>query len=168
MHYAAEEARAGAAAEVGRLVELLFAEAVRQYAQALPAEDGGWFAALRDPAIGRVLSLIHNRYAEEWTADLLAREVGLSRSVFASRFTELLAEPPMRYCARWRMQVAANMLRDQQQNIANIAYHVGFNSEAAFSRAFKRSTGYAPAAWRRMRQNDGAPGARLPGTPAAC
>lgn len=150
MRYAAEEARAGAAAEVGRLVELLFAEAVRQYAQALPAEVGGWFAALRDPAIGRALSLIHDRYAEEWTAELLAREAGMSRSVFASRFTELLAEPPMRYCARWRMQVAANMLRDEQQNIANVAYHVGFNSEAAFSRAFKREYGRSPASWRKQ------------------
>ena len=73
----------------------------------------------------------------------------MSRSVFASRFTELLAEPPMRYCARWRMQVASNMLRDEQQNIANVAYHVGFNSEAAFSRAFKREYGQSPASWRR-------------------
>ena len=151
MRYAAEEARSGAAAEIGRLVELLFAEAVRQYAQDLSdGGGGGWFAALRDPAIGRALILIHDRYAEDWTADLLAREAGMSRSVFASRFTELLAEPPMRYCARWRMQVAANMLRDEQQNIANVAYHVGFNSEAAFSRAFKREYGLSPAAWRKQ------------------
>jgi AraC-like DNA-binding protein len=150
LHYAAEEARAGSAAAVARLVDLLFAEAVRQYAEELPGEAGGWFAALRDPAIGRALGLVHQRYAEDWTTDLLAREAGMSRSAFADRFTELLGEPPMRYCARWRMQVAANLLRDEQHNIANTAYHVGFNSEAAFSRAFKREYGLPPAMWRKQ------------------
>jgi len=150
MHYAAEEARAGSAAAVARLVDLLFAEAVKQHADNLPSGEGGWFAALRDPAISRALALIHERYAEDWTADLLAREAGMSRSAFADRFTDLMAEPPMRYCARWRMQVAANLLRDEQQNIANVAYHVGFNSEAAFSRAFKREYGAPPATWRKQ------------------
>jgi AraC-like DNA-binding protein len=150
LHYAAEEARAGSAAAVARLVDLLFAEAVRQYAEALPTGEGGWFAALRDPAIGHALTLVHERFSEDWTTDLLAREVGMSRSAFADRFTDLMAEPPMRYCARWRMQVAANLLRDEQQNIANTAYHVGFNSEAAFSRAFKREYGLPPAQWRKQ------------------
>lgn len=149
LQYAATEVRGAAAATVAKLAELLFAEAVQQYAANLPPGESGWFAALRDPAIGRVLTLVHARYAEDWTADALAREVGMSRSAFAGRFTELLAESPMRYCARWRMQVAANMLRDSQQNIFNVAYHVGFNSEAAFSRAFKREFGLPPAAWRR-------------------
>jgi AraC-like DNA-binding protein len=147
---AAEEARAGSAAAVARLVDLLFAEAVRQHANDLPEGEGGWFAALRDPPISRALALVHERYAEDWTTDLLAREAGMSRSAFADRFTTLLGEPPMRYCARWRMQVAANLLRDEHQNIANVAYHVGFNSEAAFSRAFKREYGAPPAMWRRQ------------------
>jgi AraC-like DNA-binding protein len=148
LNYAAAEARTQPAG-LAKLVELLFAEAVQQYANDLPSSEGGWFAALRDPAIGQALRLIHDRYAEEWTSDGLAREVGMSRSAFAARFTELLGEPPMRYCARWRMQVAANMLRDEQQNVSNVAYHVGFNSEAAFSRAFKREYGVPPATWRR-------------------
>ena len=150
LHYAAEEARDGSAAAVARLVDLLFAEAVKQHAENLPVGEGGWFAALRDPAISRALALVHERFSEDWTTDLLAREVGMSRSAFADRFTVLMAEPPMRYCARWRMQVAANLLRDEQQNIANTAYHVGFNSEAAFSRAFKREYGLPPAMWRKQ------------------
>ena len=150
LHYAAEEARAGSAAAVARLVDLLFAEAVKQHAETLPAGEGGWFAALRDPASSRALALVHERFSEDWTTDRLSREVGMSRSAFADRFTDLMAEPPMRYCARWRMQVAANLLRDEQQNIANVAYHVGFNSEAAFSRAFKREYSLPPAMWRRQ------------------
>lgn len=150
LQFAAAEVRDGAAGAIAKLAELLFAEAVRQYIGALPPGEGGWFAALRDPAISRTLALIHERYAEDWTASALAREAGLSRSTFAGRFTELLAESPMRYCARWRMQVAANMLRDKRQNICNVAYHVGFNSEAAFSRAFKREYGSPPAQWREL------------------
>jgi len=95
------------------------------------------------------LSIIHNRYAEELDVESIAREVGMSRSVLGERFSELLGDPPMRYCAKWRMTVAANMLRDGKHNAANIAYAVGFNSEAAFNRAFKREYGEPPATWRR-------------------
>jgi AraC-like DNA-binding protein len=150
LEYAAAEVREGSAPAIAKLAELLFAEAVQQYAADLSPGESGWFAALRDPAIGRVLALMHERYAEDWTADALAREAGMSRSAFAARFTELLGESPMRYCARWRMQVAANMLRDSQQNVSNVAYHVGFNAEAAFSRAFKREFGLPPAVWRKQ------------------
>jgi transcriptional regulator GlxA family with amidase domain len=144
------EIREGSPRAIAKLAELLFAEAVQQYADNLPAQESGWFAALRDPAIGRILALVHARYAEDWTADALAHEVGMSRSAFAARFTALLGESPMRYCARWRMQAAANLLRDSRQNIGNVAYDVGFNSEAAFSRAFKREFGSSPATWRRQ------------------
>ena len=150
MQYAAAEVREGSARAIAKLAELLFAEAVQQYADDLPTQESSWLLALRDPAIGRALTLIHSRYCEEWTAEALAAEVGMSRSAFAARFTELLGESPIRYCARWRMQEAARLLRDSQQNIGNVAYDVGFNSEAAFSRAFKREFGSPPAAWRRQ------------------
>ena len=97
----------------------------------------------------KALSIIHARYAEELEVEGLAREAGVSRTVLGERFTELIGEPPMRYCARWRMRMAANMLRDGKENTANIAYAVGFNSEAAFNRAFKREYGEPPATWRR-------------------
>jgi AraC-like DNA-binding protein len=123
---------------VARLAELFLAEAIRRYVEQLPAGEGGWLAGLRDPAVARALSIIHNRYAEELDIETLARESGVSRTVLGERFGNLIGEPPMRYCARWRMRVAANMLRDGKQNAANVAYAVGFNSEAAFTRAFKR------------------------------
>ena len=134
---------------VGKLAECLFAEAVRGYVAALPADERGWLAGLRDPAVGKALALIHRRYAEAWTLDQLAREAGVSKTVLADRFRALIGEAPMQYCARWRMKVAAGMLRDNRQNACSVAYSVGFNSEAAFSRAFKREYGIPPATWRR-------------------
>ena len=107
----------------------------------------------------KALSIIHKRYAEDLDVEELAREAGVSRTVLGERFVELIGEPPMRYCARWRMRIAANMLRDGKQNTANIAYAVGFNSEAAFNRAFKREYGEPPATWRRRDRGRGA-GAR--------
>ena len=109
----------------------------------------GLARGLTDPAISKALSIIHHRYAEDLEVEELAREVGVSRSVLGERFTELIGEPPMRYCARWRMRIAANMLREGKENTASIAYAVGFNSEAAFNRAFKREFGVPPATWRR-------------------
>ena len=134
---------------VSRLAESFIAQAIRQYVEQLPQGEGGWLAGLRDPAVAKALAIIHARYAEELEVEELAREVGVSRSVLGERFTELLGEPPMRYCAGWRMRIAANMLREGKQNTANIAYAVGFNSEAAFNRAFKREFGEPPATWRR-------------------
>lgn len=131
-----------------RLAELLLAEAVRQYAVTLRPEDTGWLAGVRDVHVNRALTAIHARWAEEWTTESLAREVGLSRSALADRFTRFLGEPPMRYLARHRMNVAANLLREGRQNASNVAYAVGFNSEAAFNRAFKREFGLPPGAWK--------------------
>lgn len=149
LRFAAEELHKAPPPVIARLTELLFGEAVRRYAEALPEGEGGWLAGLRDPAVAKALSIIHSRYAEALDVNGLAREVGMSRSAFADRFTGLIGESPMRYCARWRMRMAANLLRDERQSSGNVAYEVGFNSEAAFTRAFKREYGMPPAAWRR-------------------
>ena len=137
---------------VARLAELFLAQAVRDYVGRLPASSQGWLSGLADPAVSKALSIIHTRYAEDLDVESLAREAGVSRSVLGERFAELIGEPPMRYCARWRMRMAANMLRDGKENTANIAYSVGFNSEAAFNRAFKREYGVPPATWRRQEE----------------
>jgi pimeloyl-ACP methyl ester carboxylesterase/AraC-like DNA-binding protein len=134
---------------VSKLAELFVSQAVREYVDHLPPGASGWLRGLTDPAVSKALSIIHTRYAEELDVETLARESGVSRTVLGEKFTELLGEPPMRYCARWRMRVAANMLRDHKETTANIAYAVGFNSEAAFNRAFKREYGVPPAAWRK-------------------
>lgn len=134
---------------VGKLAEGLFAEAVRRYIDALPPEEGGWLAGLKDPAVGRTIALIHRRFADVLTLDALAREAGVSKTVLGDRFRALLGESPMQYCARWRMHVAADMLRKERQNACSVAYSVGFNSEAVFNRAFKREFGLPPAAWQR-------------------
>lgn len=147
--FAAHGVATNAPEMVGKLAEGLFAEAVRRYIDALPADERGWLAGLRDPAVGRVLALIHQRYAENWTLDALAREAAVSKTVLADRFRTLLGEPPMQYCARWRMKAAAQMLRGNRQNASSVAYSVGFNSDAAFNRAFKREFGAPPATWAR-------------------
>lgn len=134
---------------VARLAELFLAQAIRDYVERLPLSSKGWLSGLTDSAVSKALSIIHNRYAEDLDIELLAREAGVSRSVLGERFAELLNESPMRYCARWRMRMACNMLRDGKQNTASVAFAVGFNSEAAFNRAFKREFGIPPATWRR-------------------
>ncbi len=142
--------RAGSATVIAKLCELLFVEAIGQYVASLPAERRGWLAALRDPGIGRALALLHERPTEDWTAEALAAQVGMSRSVFAERFTALVGEPPMHYLAVWRMHVAAQRLREGTASVAQAAFAVGYDSEAAFSRAFKRQFGTSPGAWRRQ------------------
>jgi AraC-like DNA-binding protein len=144
----------GAATVMAKMSELLFVEAVRRYLAALPPEETGWLAGLRDPAIGRALSLMHARLNEDWTADALAREVNLSRSTFAEHFTALIGMPPMRYLLNWRMQVAKQRLRNANQTIAQIAFDVGYESEAAFTRAFRREAGLPPAEWRKGLQRN--------------
>lgn len=134
---------------VARLAELFLAQAIRDYVQNLPDSSRGWLRGLTDPAVSKALSIIHNRYAEEIDIEMLAREAGVSRSVLGERFADLLSQSPMRYCAQWRMRMACNMLRDGKQNSASVAYAVGFNSEAAFNRAFKREFGMPPATWRK-------------------
>jgi AraC-like DNA-binding protein len=135
---------------VARLAELFLAQAIREYVEGLPPTSSGWLSGLTDPAVSKALSLIHNRYAEELDVEMLARESGVSRTVLGERFAELLNESPMRYCAQWRMRMACNLLRDGKQNTANVGYAVGFCSEAAFNRAFKREFGVPPAAWRKL------------------
>lgn len=147
--FAAQQLRDGSAGVLAKLAELLFAEAVRRYVAASPPAQTGWLAGLSDPVIGRALALMHGRVADPWTTEELARQVGLSRSSFAERFTSLIGEAPMRYMTRWRMQLAADRLRDGQP-IARVAYEVGYESEASFHRAFKREFGLPPAAWRRQ------------------
>jgi AraC-like DNA-binding protein len=138
----------GSATVIAKLSELLFVEAVSQYVASLPADRRGWLAGLRDPQIGRALALLHTRPTDAWTAEALALEVGMSRSVFAERFTSLVGHPPMHYLALWRMHLAAQRLRDGHASVAQVAIAVGYESEAAFSRAFKRQFGTSPGGWR--------------------
>jgi AraC-like DNA-binding protein len=150
--YAAAElaaGRPGTDTMLAKLSELLFVEAVRACIDALPDGRTGWLAGLRDPYVGRALALLHDRVAHAWTVEALAREVGLSRSALGERFAFLLGEPPMRYLTRWRMQLASLRLRESQDALAQIAAEVGYDSEAAFNRAFKREFGVPPAAWRK-------------------
>lgn len=142
--------RLGSTTVIAKLSELLFVEAVSQFVASLPAERRGWLSGLRDPQIGRALTLLHARPTESWTAENLALEVGMSRSVFAERFASLVGQPPMQYLALWRMHIAAQYLREGRGSVAQIGFSIGYESEAAFSRAFKRQFGTAPATWRRQ------------------
>jgi AraC-like DNA-binding protein len=147
-----ESPRAGGETILSKLSELMFLQAVRQQIDRLPPESTGWLAALRDGNVGDALRLMHGRPAEPWTLDSLAREVGLSRSVFAERFTQLMDAPAMHYLSNWRLQLAANLLKQQRLSIAQVAAEVGYESEAAFNRAFKKQVGAPPGAWRRARR----------------
>ncbi len=133
---------------LARLSELFFIEVVRHHLATLPSDTTGWLAGLRDDAIGRTLSLLHDRPAHPWSLDELAKEAGLSRSVLAERFHHFVGTPPMQYLAQWRMQLAASLLSGTSATIAEVADRVGYGSEAALSRAFKRMVGVAPSAWR--------------------
>jgi AraC-like DNA-binding protein len=150
--YAAEEVsagRPGSETVLAKLSELLFVEAVRRYAESLPDGQTGWLASLREPYVGRALALLHRDTTRRWTLDDLGREVGLSRSALADRFIRLVGMPPMHYLAHWRMHVATQKLRNTNASLAQVAESVGYESEAAFSRAFKKAFGAAPATWRR-------------------
>jgi AraC-like DNA-binding protein len=142
-------ANPGSASMLAKLSELLFVEAMRRYATSLPAGRKGWLAAMRDPQLGRALALMHAEPGRAWTVEDLAREVALSRSALGERFAELIGEPPMQYLTRWRLALAARSLRAGNEAIARIAERVGYESEAAFNRAFKREFGAPPAKWRR-------------------
>lgn len=146
-----ERPRAGGETILSKLSELMFLEALRQHLDALPKESIGWLSGLRDRHVGMALRLMHSRPAEPWTLDALAREVGLSRSAFAERFAELMGVPPMQYLGNWRLQLAARLLERQGTSIAQAAAEVGYESEAAFNRAFKRQVGVPPGSWRRSR-----------------
>ena len=140
--------RAGADSVLTRLAELMFIEVLRRYLDELPANQTGWLAGLRDELVGRVLTLLHGRPGHPWTLPELAREAGSSRSNVTRRFTLLVGQPPMQYLTGLRMQVAANILARSSAKVATIGTEVGYDSEAAFSRAFKKATGRAPGAWR--------------------
>ena len=142
------EKRAGGECVRLRLSELMFVEVVRRYLQALPLEQPGWLAGLRDETVGRALALLHERPAQAWTLEALAREAGLSRSALADRFTHFVGQPSMQYLTRWRLQLAARLLADGTSKVSTVALEVGYDSEAAFSRAFKKATGVPPATWR--------------------
>jgi len=144
--------RPGADSVLTRLAELMFIEVLRRYLEDLPPGQTGWLAGLRDEVVGRVLRLIHGRPAHPWTLAELARESASSRSSVARQFAELVGQAPMQYLARWRMQVAANLLAQSGAKVAVIATEVGYDSEAAFSRAFKKATGLAPGTWREARR----------------
>ena len=141
--------RAGSEAVLAKMSEALFVDTLRRYFAGLPEAAVGWLAAARDPVIGKSLMLLHSRTAHHWTIAELATEVGSSRSTFVERFTRYLAEPPMTYLMRWRLQLAARALGSTSRGIADIAEEVGYESEAAFNRAFKREFGSPPARYRR-------------------
>jgi AraC-like DNA-binding protein len=141
--------RAGSDCALARVSELLFVEAVRHHLATLPAEQVGWFAGLRDDQIGRALAKLHQRPAHPWTLEELAKDVAMSRSMLAERFAHFVGVPPIQYLAQWRIQLAASLLRTSKSSLAEIAERVGYGSEAALSRAFKRTVGIAPAPYRR-------------------
>ena len=142
--------RPGARAQLTKLSELIFVEAMRRYAAGLPEEERGWLAGLRDPQVGKALALLHAEPSRPWTVDELARQAALSRSSLGQRFTELIGEPPMQYLTHWRLALAARALRSGAEAVNRIAERYGYESEAAFNRAFKREFGMPPAAWRRQ------------------
>ena len=147
--------RAGGECVLARLSELLFVEVVRRYLATLPTEGSGWLAGLRDEYVGRALGKIHDRPAHPWNLEDLAREAGMSRSTLAERFAHFVGVPPMQYLAQWRMQLAATLLSGSAVGLAEVAERVGYGSEAALSRAFKRLVGVAPAHWREGRRSEG-------------
>lgn len=139
----------GGDAVLERLAEMIFVDTARRYLETLPEEATGWLAGLRDRYVGRSMALIHAEPEHAWSVDELAHRVGLSRSALHDRFTRYVGLAPMQYLASWRIQIGARLLRESSRNVATIALEVGYDSEAAFSRAFKRMVGQPPAAWRR-------------------
>ena len=140
----------GAHTVVSRLADVLFIQIVRGYLANLPEDAIGWLGALKDQQIGSALSLIHQNPERDWTVLALAEQVAMSRSAFAARFARLVGEPPLHYLTRWRMQLAARLLADGASKVAAVSEEVGYASEAAFSRTFKRIAGVAPALWRKQ------------------
>jgi transcriptional regulator GlxA family with amidase domain len=152
--YAAREiaaGRAGTEVVMAKLSELLFVDAIRCYVEALPEDQTGWLAGLKDPFVARAMALLHARVSAPWTVDDLGRQVGLSRSALAERFTRIIGVPPMQYLANWRIHAAAHELLGSSKAMLQIAQEFGYDSEASFTRAFKRLMGAPPATWRRRR-----------------
>jgi AraC-like DNA-binding protein len=155
--YEARHARPGAKAMISRLTDVIFVQAVRIWMANQPADEAGWLGALRDPRIGAALGLIHRAPERAWSVSALAREVAMSRSPFAARFTALVGEPPLAYLTRWRMHLAMSLLRSDTLSVSEVARRVGYESAAAFSKAFKRRFGLAPGASRRRNSQAAAP-----------
>jgi AraC-like DNA-binding protein len=156
LRHTVEEAlsgRPGNAEMLARLSEILFVEVVRRYMQQLPSANHGWLAGVRDPIVGQALRLLHAQPERAWTVEELAQEVAVARSTLAQRFTALIGESPMHYLAGWRIQLAKYHLKQSNVRLADIATRVGYDSEAAFSRAFRRHVGHPPAAWREAGEN---------------
>jgi AraC-like DNA-binding protein len=147
----ANASRAGRESVLLRLSELLFIEVVRQHLSTMSDRETGWLAGLRDPMVGRALALLHEQPARAWSLAGLAAAVETSRSTLAERFTQFVGQPPMRYLTSWRMQVAARLLVESSAKVAAVALQVGYDSEAAFSRAFRKVVHMTPAAWRARR-----------------
>jgi AraC-like DNA-binding protein len=151
VHFATAETankRAGSQSILNRLSELMFVEVIRLHMGQLAHNNTGWLAGLRDPLVGRALTLLHARPAHAWALEELASEAGASRSALADRFAHLVGCPPIQYLTQWRMQMAAKRLTDPGVKVAAVAYEVGYESEAAFSRAFKKFVGRSPSQWR--------------------
>ncbi|HEX2311215.1 MAG TPA: AraC family transcriptional regulator [Vicinamibacterales bacterium] len=146
-----KQPRMGGQCVLGHLSEVMFVDVVRRHLESLPSEQTDWLAALRDRFVGRALAALHASPTRDWTLEGLAREVGLSRSALAERFTAFVGQPPMQYLASWRMQLAATHLMNGIESVAEIADRVGYESEAAFSRAFKKAVGVSPGQWRKHR-----------------
>lgn len=140
--------RMGGECMLGRISELMFVDVVRRYLETLPEGRNTWLAGLRDQYVGRALTALHANPARDWTLELLAQEAALSRSSFAERFVQFVGQPAMQYLTNWRMQLATNYLRSGNESVAAIANRVGYESEAAFSRAFKKALGAPPSEWR--------------------
>ncbi len=140
--------QSGSICSLTRLVELMFIEILRDYMQQLPTQQVGWLSALKDPIVSQVLAQIHADPAHPWTVLTLADRLNISRSALAARFTQLLGQSPMKYLTYWRLQLAAVQLQDSDDSIASIAMQVGYESESAFNRAFKRHVGMPPGVWR--------------------
>jgi AraC-like DNA-binding protein len=149
----AASGRVGSEAMLAKLSEALFVDTLRRYVSGLSDQQTGWLAGTRDPVVGKSLALLHSRIAHPWTIADLADEVGISRSALVERFTRYLSEPPMAYLTRWRLQVAARSLEKTPRGVAEIAADVGYESEAAFNRAFKREFGQPPGRYRNDRKN---------------
>jgi AraC-like DNA-binding protein len=144
----AASGRVGSEAMLAKLSEALFVDTLRRYVASLPEHQTGWLAGARDTVVGKSLGLLHSRIAHPWTIADLANEVGISRSALVERFTRYLSEPPMTYLTRWRLQLAARSLESTSRGVAEIAANVGYESEAAFNRAFKREFGQPPGRYR--------------------
>jgi AraC-like DNA-binding protein len=145
----ARELRPGGETVITRLADILVIQAIRSWIAKDPAAQTGWLAALQDKQIGHAIALVHREPARAWTVESLANEVAMSRSAFAARFTQLVGEPAMHYVARWRMHVALSWLREEDTTLGEMASRLGYESEAAFSRAFKRFLGFPPGSVRR-------------------